>query len=281
MADASGGPDSVATNEGSGMTTGRLAGKVAIVTGGGQGIGRAIAERYVREGARVAIVDVDAETARAAAAALGDAGLAIQADVGSGPDVDRLLAETLDRFGTVDVLVNNAAVIGPAVRHVLEADEAWWDLVVDTNLKGHFLCSLAAARHMARRGSGTIITMSSGGANRAHRGMAAYDAAKGGVEGLTRALALDLAPYGIRVAGLVPGFIERVGVTDEARALAGATVPLGRMGVADELAGPAVFLASDDAAYVTGSFVTVDGGVLCQQRPPQVETFPLERFPTP
>jgi NAD(P)-dependent dehydrogenase (short-subunit alcohol dehydrogenase family) len=153
---------------------------------------------------------------------------------------------------------------------------------VDVNLKGHFLCSLAAARHMARRGSGTIITMSSGGATRAHRGMAAYDASKGGIEALTRALALDLAPYGIRVVGLIPGFIERVGATpDEARAKAGATVPLGRMGTPDELAGPAVFLASDDAAYVTGSFVTVDGGVLSQQRSPQVETFPLERFPEP
>jgi NAD(P)-dependent dehydrogenase (short-subunit alcohol dehydrogenase family) len=262
--------------------SGRLAGKVAIVTGGGRGIGRAIAERYGREGARVAIVDLDAAAAREAADAVGGEALAIQADVSANTDVERLLAETLERFGTVDVLVNNAAVIEHAVRHVLEADEAWWDLVVDVNLKGHFLCSLAAARHMARRRSGTIITMSSGGATRAHRGMAAYDASKGGIEALTRALALDLAPYGIRVAGLVPGFIERVGATsDEARAQAGATVPLGRMGVPEELAGPAVFLASDDAAYVTGSFVTVDGGVLSQQRSPQVETFPLERFPEP
>jgi NAD(P)-dependent dehydrogenase (short-subunit alcohol dehydrogenase family) len=262
--------------------SGRLAGKVAIVTGGGRGIGRAIAERYASEGARVAIVDLDAAAASEVAEAIGADALAIQADVSANADVERLLAETLERFGTVDVLVNNAAVIEHAVRHVLEADEAWWDLVVDVNLKGHFLCSLAAARHMAHQRSGTIITMSSGGATRAHRGMAAYDASKGGIEALTRALALDLAPYGIRVVGLIPGFIERVGATsDEARAQAGATVPLGRIGMPDELAGPAVFLASDDAAYVTGSFVTVDGGVLSQQRSPQVETFPLERFPEP
>ena len=134
---------------------------------------------------------------------------------------------------------------------------------------------------MARSGGGTILTMSSGGATRAHRGMVAYDASKGGIEALTRALALDLAPYGIRVVGLVPGLIVpgREETPPEALAKTDATVPLGRAGIPADLAGPAVFLASDDAAYMTGSFVTVDGGVLFQQRSPQVETFPLERFP--
>ena len=124
-----------------------------------------------------------------------------------------------------------------------------------------------------------IITTSSGGATRAHRGMTAYDASKGGIEALTRALALDLAPYNIRVVGLVPGLIAPDDAPDEALARTAATVPLARAGKSEDLAGPAVFLASDDAAYVTGSFVTVDGGVLFQQRSPEIETFPVANFP--
>jgi 3-oxoacyl-[acyl-carrier protein] reductase len=134
---------------------------------------------------------------------------------------------------------------------------------------------------MAAHGGGTIINMSSGGATRAHRGMVAYDASKGGIEAMTRALALDLAPYNIRVVGLVPGLIvpSREETDPAALARTDATVPIGRAGVPEDLAGPAVFLASDDAAYMTGSFITVDGGVLFQQRSPQVETFPVDRFP--
>jgi NAD(P)-dependent dehydrogenase (short-subunit alcohol dehydrogenase family) len=264
---------------------GRLAGKVAIVTGAGRSIGRAIAERYAQEGARVAIVDIDEtnahETANAIRAAGGEA-IGLAADVSVSADVDRIVAATLAEFGGLDVMLNNAAVVASSIRHVLEADEAWWDSVLDVNLKGHFLCSLAAAQHMARHGGGTIITMSSGGANRAHRGMVAYDASKGGIEALTRALALDLAPYNIRVVGLVPGLIvpSRDAADPDFLASVDATVPLGRTGIAAEMAGPAVFLATDDAAYMTGCLVTVDGGVLVQQRPPQIERFPLERFPT-
>ena len=264
---------------------GRLAGKVAIVTGAGRSIGRAIAERYAQEGARVAIVDIDEtnahETANAIRAAGGEA-IGLAADVSVSADVDRIVAATLAEFGGLDVMLNNAAVVASSIRHVLEADEAWWDSVLDVNLKGHFLCSLAAAQHMARHGGGTIITMSSGGANRAHRGMVAYDASKGGIEALTRALALDLAPYNIRVVGLVPGLIvpSRDAADPDFLASVDATVPLGRAGIAAEMAGPAVFLATDDAAYMTGCLVTVDGGVLVQQRPPQIERFPLERFPT-
>jgi 3-oxoacyl-[acyl-carrier protein] reductase len=176
-------------------------------------------------------------------------------------------------------MLNNAGIVRDAVKHVLDADVGFFDRVIAVNLRGHYLCSAAAARHMARNGGGVIITMSSGGATRAHRGMTAYDASKGGIEALTRALALDLAPYGIRVVGLVPGLIVPDDASDEALARTAATVPLGRAGRSDDLAGAAVFLASDDAAYVTGSFVTVDGGVLFQQRSPEIETFPVERFP--
>ena len=264
--------------------SGRLQGKVAIVTGAGRGIGRAIAQRYAQEGAKVTVADIDRATAEAVAsmicAAGGDA-LGVAAYVSRVEDVETMVTTTLNTFGDLHVMLNNAGIVREAARHVLEADEAWWDLILDTNLKGHFLCSLAAAKYMAAHGGGTIINMSSGGATRAHRGMVAYDASKGGIEAMTRALALDLAPYNIRVVGLVPGLIvpSREETDPSALARTDATVPIGRAGVPEDLAGPAVFLASDDAAYMTGSFITVDGGVLFQQRSPQVETFPVDRFP--
>ncbi len=264
----------------------RLEGKVAIVTGAGRGIGKAIAERYSREGAVLTIVDVDPTTTDRVVHDILTAGgkaIGIVANVGNSSDVSRLVASTIDQFGTIDILVNNAGIVRESVRHVLDSDEEWWDRILSTNLKGQFLCSLAVAKHMVRHGGGTIITMSSGGASRAHRGMVAYDASKGGIEALTRALALDLAPYGIRVVGLIPGLIvpSRESTSPDALALTDATVPLGRAGIPEDIAGPAVFLASDDAAYITGSFVTVDGGVLSQQRSPQVETFSIQRFPHP
>jgi NAD(P)-dependent dehydrogenase (short-subunit alcohol dehydrogenase family) len=261
---------------------GRLAGRVALVTGAGRGLGRAVAERFVREGARIAIAEIDGELAREAAAALGEAGLGLQCDVARADDVERAFDACLERFGRLDILVNNAAVVGPAVRHFLELDEPTWDLVLDANLKGHYLCTLRAARHMVEQGAGVIINTSSGGASRAHRGMVAYDAAKGGVEAFTRAVALDLAPYGVRCVCIVPGLMETAdtGPAAEERARASAvTVPLGRQGTGADIAGAAVFLAGDDASYLTGSCLYVDGGVLHQQRSPQVETFPLERYP--
>ena len=257
---------------------GRLDGKVAVVTGSGHGIGRGIAERFAREGAQVVVNDVDAERAGEAAAAIGEAALAVAADVSRSSDVDRVFETAVKTFGGVDVLVNNAGLID-VERHVLEADEEWWDRVLSVNLKGQFLCALRAAQWMARHGGGCMVNLSSGGATRAHRGMVAYDASKGGVEAMTRALALDLAPYGIRVNGLAPGAIDVSGLAEEERARRGETVPLGRVGTPEDLAGPAVFLASDDARYVTGVVISVDGGLLVQQRSPQVDIFPLSRYP--
>jgi 3-oxoacyl-[acyl-carrier protein] reductase len=256
----------------------RLEGKVAVITGAGHGIGRGIAERYVREGARVAVNDVDAARAEEVAAAIGEAAVAAPGDVSSSDDVERIFATANERFGPVDVLVNNAGLID-VERHVLEADEAWWDRVLDVNLKGQFLCALRAAKEMAPRRTGCIVNLSSGGARQAHRGMVSYDASKGGVEAMTRALALDLAPYGIRVNALAPGAINVMGLSEEEARRRGETVPMGRVGMPDDLAGPAVFLASDDAAYVTGVVISVDGGLLVQQRSPQVDIFPLSHFP--
>jgi 3-oxoacyl-[acyl-carrier protein] reductase len=253
-----------------------------VVTGAAQSIGLAIARRYADEGARVVIADIDGELAAKGAQALvhgGREAVSITVDVGSKDSVDELFESTIDAFGTVDVLVNNAA-IARATKHFLEIDEDWWDWIVDTNLKGTFLCAQRAAHIMAPRRTGVIINVSSVGATRAHRGMVPYDASKGGIEAVTRAMAVDLAPYGIRVVGLIPGSIFPNAVDDEAGLKrTAATVPLQRAGLPEDLAGPAVFLASDDAKYVTGSMVAADGGVLAQQRSPQVEIFPVEQFP--
>jgi NAD(P)-dependent dehydrogenase (short-subunit alcohol dehydrogenase family) len=254
----------------------RLEGKVAIVTGAGGGIGRGIAQRFAEEGARVVINDVDGAAAAEVANAI-DA-VAIAADVSSATDVDRLFDTTIAELGGVDVLVNNAGLID-VERHFLEADEAWWDRVLAVNLKGQFLCSLRAAKWMARNGGGAIVNLSSGGARAAHRGMVAYDASKGGVEAMTRAMALDLGPYGIRVNALAPGSVDVRGFTPEEAAERGETIPLGRVGTPEDMAGVALFLASDDARYVTGVAISVDGGLIAQQRSPQVDQFPPSRFP--
>ena len=180
------------------------------------------------------------------------------------------------------VLVNNAAVVGPAVTHFLEVDEALWDLVLDANLKGNFLCARRAADDMVETGAGVIINLSSGGGgSRSHRGMVTYDSAKGGVEAFTRACALDLAPYGIRSCCIVPGMMVMSDESPDSEryAAVSATVPLGRPGTGEDIAGAAVFLASDDASYITGSSIYVEGGVLFQQRSPQVESFPIDRYP--
>jgi NAD(P)-dependent dehydrogenase (short-subunit alcohol dehydrogenase family) len=259
----------------------RLQDKVVIVTGAAGGIGRALAERFGAEGAHVVVNDVNAagaETAAQAIVAAGGSALAVAADVSKASQVDRLFEKTIERFGTLDVLVNNASLVNTQ-RHFLEADTAWWNRIIAVNLTSAFLCSLQAAQIMARKRSGVIINMSSGGASRAHRGNAAYDAAKGGIEALTRAMALDLGPYGVRVNGLVPGSIDSRGMNPETKQSRGENIPLGRVGEVDEMAGPALFLASDDARYVTGHLLFVDGGMLVQQRSATVDIFPLSKFP--
>jgi 3-oxoacyl-[acyl-carrier protein] reductase len=263
------------------LTPQRFSNKIVLVTGAAHGIGRAIALRFGQEGAQIIVNDVDTSGAEATVQTIhahGGKAFAGIADVSQKSQVDHLFDTVLERFGPVDVLVNNAGLIN-VERHFLEADESWWDRVLTINLKSVFLCSLRAAQIMARRHQGVILNMSSGGATHAHRGMAAYDASKGGIEALTRAMALDLAPYGIRVNALVPGSIDTQGMSPQVKQERGAAIPLGRVGEPEEMAGPAVFLASDDASYITGHIFAVDGGLLSQQRSPQVDIFPLSRFP--
>lgn len=259
----------------------RFNGSIVLVTGAGGGIGRAIAESFAREGARVVVNDIDSSKiadAVAAIAAAGGTAAAALADVSDQGQVEALFENVEREWGYVDVLHNNAGLINEA-RHFLDGDEDWWDRVQRVNLKSVFLCSHRAARVMARRRRGVILTTSSGGATRAHRGNVAYDATKGGIEAMTRAMALDLAPYGIRVNGIVPGFINTYGLTGVELSAREKTVPLGRYGTAEDMAGAALFLASDEARYITGQFISVDGGVLVQQRSANVDTFPLSSFP--
>lgn len=255
--------------------------KVAIVTGAAGGIGGAIATRYAAVGAHVVVCDINAAGAEAIAAAIsasGGSAIAVAADVSDQAQVAALFDTTLARFGRVDILVNNAAMVNTS-RHFLEGDSAWWDKIIAVNLNGVYYCAQRAAQLMAAQHSGVIINMSSGGATKAHRGNAAYDAAKGGIEAMTRAMALDLGPYGVRVCGIAPGSIDTSGMSEELRRERGETIPLTRVGDVDDIAGPAVFLASDDARYITGHILPVDGGLLAQQRSPQVDIFPLSRFP--
>jgi NAD(P)-dependent dehydrogenase (short-subunit alcohol dehydrogenase family) len=257
----------------------RFENKCVLVTGAGHGIGRATAERFASEGARVGVNDIDADRAHEVAGALG--GLALIGDVSDEAEVARMAGELVDAYGPVDVLVNNAAIASyeATIRHFLEGDTEWWDNIIKNNLRSVFLCSKAVARSMAERRRGAIVHVSSGGASHAHRAMGSYDAAKGGIEALTRSMALDLAPYNVRVNFVVPGLIRTYDIEDDLAAERGQVVPLGYLGAAEHLAGPIAFLASDDAAYVTGTGLVVDGGVLVQQRSAPVDIYPPSRYP--
>lgn len=254
---------------------------VVVVTGAAGGIGRAIARRFADQGCTVVVNDIDPDGADDVVAAITEAGgtaMAAVADVSVGDEVAAMFDAVMAEHGRVDVLVNNAGLVSPML-HFFEADEAWWRRIVDVNLTGHFLCSHRAARIMAKAGGGNIINMSSGGATRAHRAFTAYDATKGGIEALTRAMALDLGPYGIRVNALMPGSIDTSGLGVDDRKLRGENVPLGRIGEPMDMTGAALFLASDDASYITGDVIKVDGGMLAQQRSATVDIMLPSDFP--
>lgn len=258
-----------------------LDGKVVIVTGAGKGIGRAIAERFAGQGCTVVVNDVDAANVAEVVESInasGGSAMAGVADVSNAEEVGAMVDATMDAHGRVDVLVNNAGLVGPML-HFFEADEAWWRRIIDVNLTGHFLVSHPVARIMAKQGGGCIINMSSGGATRAHRAFTAYDATKGGIEALTRAMAVDLAGYGIRVNALMPGSIDTNSQGEEYRKISGVNIPMGSVGEPDDMTGAALFLASDDASYITGDIIRIDGGMLAQQRSATVDIRPPKDFP--
>lgn len=237
--------------------SGRLAGKVALVTGGGRGIGRALAAGFAREGAVVHLLDRDDPGEALAGLPEAARGLALACDVSDVPQVEAAFS----RLERLDVLVNCAAVTG--WMDAVDPSEETWDRVLDTNLKGTFFCSIEAARLMRTAGGGSIVNVSSVLATRGMPNSAAYAASKGGINALTVQLAIELAPDRIRVNAFAPG------ATNVARNLAddpaylevwAPMIPLGRVAEPEEMVGPAVFLASDESAQVTGQLFYVDGG---------------------
>ena len=243
-------------------------GKVAIVTGAGQGIGREVTERLAAGGARVVVNDLNEATAERAASGIRDKGsdaLAIQGDVTVKADVSRMVDGALERFQAVHILVNNAGLLRPTP--VIDIEEDEWDLVIDANMKSTYLCSRAVLPAMQRAGWGRIVNASStAGKNISTVGGAHYTAAKAGILGFTRHLAKEVARFGITVNSVCPGLIdtEMVRATiDEARVKAyEQSFPISRLGRPWEVAELILFLASDRAAYITGASLDINGGDL-------------------
>lgn len=239
-----------------------LKGRVCIVTGGAQGIGEACARRFAREGAQVVIADMADTPGEALAAELG--ALYIHCDVGDKAQVDAVVARTVQAHGRIDVLVNNAGIFRAA--DFLDITEADFDAVLRVNIKGSFLMGQAAARVMAQAGGGNIVNMSSVNGVLAIPTIASYNVSKGGINQLTRVMALALADKGIRVNAVAPGTIatelaaKAVLTSDEAKAKIMSRTPMKRLGEPSEIADVVAWLVSDAASYVTGEIVTVDGG---------------------
>jgi NAD(P)-dependent dehydrogenase (short-subunit alcohol dehydrogenase family) len=260
-----------------------LEGKVAIITGSAGGIGLGIATRFAREGAKIVVCDKDGDRLPEAIGAVEDAGgevIAVEGDFSVEDDVERLFNQAVDRFGTLDILVNNAMMPvnlgerGPFLKMTSEG----WDRFMAANLGMLFYCSHRAAKIMARKRNGSIINISTNGAVRPHRNSIAYDAMKGAVDSFTRAVAIDVAPWGVRMNSIQPGLIATrpfLALSEEEQARRAAVVPTGRAGTPADIAWAATFLASDDASHITGISILVDGGLITQGRAPQAELNPI------
>ncbi|MCE9660829.1 MAG: SDR family oxidoreductase [Burkholderiales bacterium] len=243
-----------------------FSGQTVVVTGAANGIGAACARLFAASGAKLALWDVDVATAEALAAELGPEARAMRCDVASRVEVEAATAATIAAFGRIDVLVNNAGIFRAA--EFLDITEADWDVVINVNLKGSFLVGQAVAREMKKTGGGAIVNMSSVNGVMAIPTIASYNASKGGIDQLTRAMALGLADHGIRVNAVAPGTIATelarkavLGSAEAQERIMGRT-PLRRLGAPGEIASVCAFLASDAASYMTGEVVYVDGGRL-------------------
>ncbi len=251
----------------------RLAGKCALITGAARGIGLAFAKAYAAEGARVAIADIDAARAAAAAAGIGEAAIAVRMDATRQDSIDAAVAETVERLGRIDILVNNAALFTAAP--IVEIDRADYERVFAVNVAGVLFTMQAAARHMIERGGGgKIINMASQAGRRGEPLVAVYCASKAAVISLTQSAGLNLIAHGINVNAIAPGVVDgehwdgvdALFAKHEGKAPGqkkkevGEAVPYGRMGVAEDLTGMAVFLASREADYIVAQTYNVDGG---------------------
>lgn len=247
--------------------TGRLAGQVALVTGGGRGIGRGISLRLARDGAHVVVNYCDnataAEATAAAIRAAGATATCAQADVSRGEQVQRMVDAIAAAHSRLDILVNNAGRYNSVP--LLDLDEARWDEVIDTNLKGMYLCTRAAVALMVPRRAGAVVNILSTSSTLGYIGMSHYDASKGGGLQLTRSLAVELGPQGVRVNAVGPGMVETETPiseygSDEFWRTELRETPLGRVGTPEDIAGAVSFLVSDDASWLTGQIIYVDGG---------------------
>lgn len=244
----------------------RLKDRVAIVTGSTRGIGEAIAKKFAREGARVTVCGRNEERARKVAMAIeqnGGEALAIVADVSQWEDAQRLVNATLEKWGKIDILVNNAGVTRDNL--LLRMGEEDWDTVLNINLKGTYNCTRAVIRSMMKQRFGRIINITSVVGIMGNAGQANYAASKAGIIGFTRSVARELASRQITCNAIAPGFIETdmtAALDDKVKEALFAQIPLGRFGSPFDVAHVAVFLASDEASYITGQVIRVDGGMV-------------------
>ncbi|PIX02993.1 short-chain dehydrogenase [bacterium (Candidatus Gribaldobacteria) CG_4_8_14_3_um_filter_42_11] len=248
-----------------------LKGKVVIITGARQGMGKADALLFAKNGAKVTVADISQEECQLVVEEIEKSGgeaLAVKCDVASEKEVEEMVKKTVDKFGKVDILVNNAGIC--QFKPFLEMTEEEWKKTLDVNLKGYFLCAKACAKEMIKHKSGAIVNIASvvmGQIGMGMAGLAHYSASKGGIAALTKTLALELAPYNIRVNAIAPGAIDTpmaASAKADQKTLEQtlAVIPLHRMGKPEEIASTVLFLTSDASSYITGSIVVVDGGWL-------------------
>jgi len=248
-----------------------LKGKVVIITGARRGMGKADALAFAKNGAKIVLADISQEECQLVVDEIkktGGEAMAVKCDVTNEKEIEEMVRKTVESFGKVDIFVNNAGIC--QFKPFLEMTEEEWNKTLDVNLKGYFLCAKAAAKEMVKQKSGAIVNIASvvmGQMGKGMAGLAHYSASKGGIAALTKTLALELAPYNVRVNAIAPGAIDTP-MAASAKAdpkmleMTLAMIPLHRMGKAEEIANTVLFLTSDASSYITGSIVVVDGGWL-------------------